>query len=267
MQLQLQKHFKQFISGNPKLLKKYVSTGITALNYLIVPISGFAKHLLDIQDLDPNTVPGQKDLLALQNAFDRFHEEEYDSEYDLSWVQKKLDKVRESSRWGNITQETFVELTDLNQLPTDHGYGLPLTIGQTGANTVAADLINQIASDCDKKDIPLDTKEGRQAYRARVISELQERDNLKEALGELVEKTAAKNLPDAINELAAAAKKFGILVQEKPEQSEKKNGKKAGVKISKKRLNKNNGSFKEPATRMSKKITRAKFTGNFTKTR
>jgi len=51
---------RTLLNDNPDLLQKYVSTGMSVVGTALVPLNLFMKHLLLIQKIDPNTVPGQK---------------------------------------------------------------------------------------------------------------------------------------------------------------------------------------------------------------
>ena len=248
----MQKYIKDFMFTKPELLKKYVDTSLLALNYLLIPVSAFTKHLLELQGLDPNTVPGQRELKALQAAFDKYHDDEYDTDYDASWVQKKFAKVREAGRWGDLTQETFVDLTDISNSPIRSESSGPFTIDD--GRTVSTTEVNQIAPECDKREISLDTSEGRRSFRERVLSNYgQERENLKTVLKDIVKKAdqvinegTEFNPGDALARLAKAKEVLqGLKIADPIQQladaikeESKPSKKKTGVKISKKKLNK-----------------------------
>jgi hypothetical protein len=211
--------FKDFLDKNPELVRKYVDTSIVALNYVLVPVTTFVKHLLTVKGLDPNSEPGKQELLALLGVFEKFHQSEYDDDYDVSWVQKKFDKVREDARWGDLTQETFVGLTDISNLTRSESSG-PFTIDQE---------VNQIAPVSAKREIPL-------------IDEDQERENLKAELKSISQhadqyikgEVATFNPGDALQQLVDIAQKAGVFDAKK----EKTTKKKPGIKTTKKKLNK-----------------------------
>lgn len=220
---------KGFLEENPDLLHKYVDGSLTAITAILGPINVFMRHLLVVQGLDPDTVPGeqQRNLLheALSNFFSKTHEEAFESDYDVSWVQKKFEETRGKLGQLGLTKEKFMDLTDLSRLPNigrvTEG---PITIDVSTSPIDAVSEINQIAPETPKKEIPLDTKEGRNAYRERVLNEAksflkeQERENLTEIGGDAIQ--ALREAMNNIEENLKVAKK------------------KKGIKVSKKKMNK-----------------------------
>lgn len=112
---------KSFLNDNPDILKKYVDGGVIAVGALLGPINLFMRHLLVVQGLDPETVPGEKQRLlvleSLTNFFDSKHEKDFDDDYDLSWVNQKFEKTRGALKDLNMTKDRFMQLTDLSRLP------------------------------------------------------------------------------------------------------------------------------------------------------
>lgn len=221
---------KSFLDDNPDLLQKYVDGSLAAISVVLAPINVFMKHLLAVQGLDPNSVPGEKQRLlvrqAMSNLFDRVHEDDFDSDYNLDWVQQKFEETRGKLGQLGLTKEKFLGLTDLSNLPNigrvTEG---PVTIDVSTSPLDELAELNQIAPETPKKEIPLDTKEGRQSYRERVLNEAksflkeQERENITEIGG------------DAIQALRDAMKSL-------EENLEVSNKKKKGIKVSKKKMSK-----------------------------
>lgn len=222
---------KSFLEENPDLLHKYVDGSLVAISAVLAPLNVFMRHLLAVQGLDPDSVPGEKQRLlledALSNFFSKSHDEAFDSDYDVSWVQKKFEETRGKLGQLGLTKEKFMDLTDLSRLPTIGRTVVdPVTI-DSGMDTLAE--INQIAPEVPKKEIPLDTKEGRQSYRERVLNEAKSflKEQARENNEEITEVggDAIQALRDALNNL-----------EQNLEVSKAK--KKKGVKVSKKKMNK-----------------------------
>src|SRR5271166_4023952 len=173
---------RTLLNDNPDLLQKYVSTGMSVVGTALVPLNLFMKHLLLIQKIDPNTVPGQKAAKELQaamdSAFERDHQKEYDEDFDLDWVNKRFEQARKQLRELQLTKEKFLDLTDLSKLPggfklganfgnpsqIDRGYDDPEFFNQTTE-------VNRIAPVSEKRELPLD-KEGRAGLRQKVLREV-----------------------------------------------------------------------------------------------
>ena len=171
---------RTFLSENPDLLQKYVSAGVNVVGLALVPLNSFMKHLLLVQKIDPNTVPGEKARKALQEAmnssFDIDHPKEYDDDFDTKWVTKKFEEARKSLNMLSLTKEKFKELTDLNKLPGGFVSSRYPTADeeQEFFNTGGATRLGPFPIS-EKKELPLDTKEGRAAYRVKVLEEAKDR--------------------------------------------------------------------------------------------
>jgi hypothetical protein len=113
---------KSFLSDNPDLLKKYVDSGVTVVGVALAPLNVFMRHLLTVQGLDPDSIPGEKERLALHEALTNFfsknHEKDFDEDYDMSWVRKKFEEARGHLGKLNLTEDKFKELTDLSRIPS-----------------------------------------------------------------------------------------------------------------------------------------------------
>jgi len=112
---------KSFLNDNPDLLKKYVDGGVVAVGAVLGPINSFMRHLLTVQGLDPDTTPGEKQRAlvqeALTNFFEKVHDKAFDEDYDLSWVRQRFEDTRKNLKQLNLTQDRFMELTDLSKIP------------------------------------------------------------------------------------------------------------------------------------------------------
>jgi hypothetical protein len=228
---------KSFLDDNPDLLKKYVSGGVSTVGAILGPVNIFMRHLLTMQGLDPDSIPGEKQRLLIQEGmnslFLKDHEEAFDEDYDLSWVQKKFEDTRKKMNQLEMTKETFLNLTDLSNLPN---------AVEKFADLVAE--VNVVAPETPKKEIPLDTKEGRQEYRNRVLNEA--KSFLKDQ-----EPTYVEIGGDAIQALRDAVTEMEKKVEPK---------KKKGVKVSKKKLNKATTSKPRKITRVPNPTLQIQYT-------
>jgi len=111
---------KSFLDENPDILKKYVGGGVTAVGLMLTPLNAFMRHLLVVQGLDPDSMPGEKQRLALlealENFFEKRHDKDFDSDYDFSWIQKRFEETRKTLNQLEMTREKFMDLTDLSKL-------------------------------------------------------------------------------------------------------------------------------------------------------
>lgn len=111
---------KSFFDENPDILKKYVGGGVTAVGLMLTPLNAFMRHLLVVQGLDPDSMPGEKQRLALlealENFFEKRHDKDFDSDYDFSWIQKRFEETRKTLNQLEMTREKFMDLTDLSKL-------------------------------------------------------------------------------------------------------------------------------------------------------
>src|SRR5271170_3613022 len=109
--------FKNLLQKDPALLKKYVSVGLTLVDSAISPLDSFLKHLLQVQDLDPNTVPGERQRRALEEAlmqsFNRLDDADFDEDYDFTWVDSKFQRTRQKLDHLNLTKKKFKNMTDV----------------------------------------------------------------------------------------------------------------------------------------------------------
>jgi hypothetical protein len=212
---------KSFLDDNPDVLQKYVDGSLVAISAILGPINVFMRHLLTVQGLDPDSIPGEKQRLLIQeamgNLFNKNHEEAFDPDYNLDWVQQKFEETRGKLNQLGLTKEKFMDLTDLSRLPNigrvTEG---PVTIDVSTSPLDELSEINQIAPEFPKKEIPLVSKE-------------QERENKKES-PEFDPRIELGG--DAIQALREAL----LNLEKNLELSKDK--KKKGVKVSKKKMNK-----------------------------
>lgn len=120
----IQKTVKQFVKSildsNPDLLKKYVELGLSAVDMSLPPLNNIMKHLVVVQGLDPNAVPGERDRRTLEqqlhNSFNQIDARDYDKDYDFSWAHNRFQKTREALIGLNLTKDSFKSMTDLSHL-------------------------------------------------------------------------------------------------------------------------------------------------------
>lgn len=245
---------KEFLNDNPDLLQKYVDGGVAVAGAILVPLNAFMRHLLVVKGLDPDTNPGEKQRLELLQAvgsmFDVNHEKDFDEDYDFSWVHKKFEEARKNLAHLGLTKDRFKSLTDLDKLP-NIGYGRYPTVEEEQEF-----FTKQPSTRLPDKELPvtpideldLTTKEGRQQFRERALSEFEGSpiDKLRNALKDIIKETADKS--ELLNRLdkatlsekfspADAVKKVRGLVEEINTSSTKK-----GVKVGKKKVNKGKGT-------------------------
>lgn len=79
---------KRYLKQNPETLKSYVQWGVSAAQLVVAPVSKLLRHLLEVQDIDPNTAAGVKIREAFQEALnaavDIKHRKDYDDSFDFS---------------------------------------------------------------------------------------------------------------------------------------------------------------------------------------
>lgn len=176
---------KAFLNENPTLMQRYVEFGMVAVDSVLNPLNDFMRHLIKVQNLNPDATPGVRDFLAPQDAlsksFDQKHDKDYDSDYNFSWVHKKweeLNKLRSNPKLSQLSEKEFTELTDISRLPNTGVTSQPFTIDRGGPITEEENFfsrtteINRIAPESKKKEIPLEEKQERENKREKKIKEL-----------------------------------------------------------------------------------------------
>lgn len=115
MKYYLSSFVKKFFEENPDLLPSYVDWSVHILNLATVPLNKFLKHLLTVQNIDPNVNPGtrtrEKFLAELNQSLNAVHKKEYDDNFDFSPLYKKYSQVKDKL---NISKDQFDKYTNLN---------------------------------------------------------------------------------------------------------------------------------------------------------
>lgn len=111
---------REYFRNNPEHLKTYLDVGTTAAKFAIAPIGMVLKHLIEIQGMDPRTEPGRKMREAFQqalnNTFQKYHDHDFDQDFDFSWLNKKFEQTRKDIEGLNLTKEDFRKMTDVGNL-------------------------------------------------------------------------------------------------------------------------------------------------------
>lgn len=141
---------KDFLADNPDLLTKYVNGSLSAVSAILAPVNVFMRHLLIVQGLDPDSNPGAAKraelYAALDTVFEKNHDKDFDDDYDVSWVHKKYDSVKDKL---NVSEDAFMALTDLSRLESK-----PLDLSKEKFDNVAQ-LVNPVAPEAEKRELPL----------------------------------------------------------------------------------------------------------------
>jgi hypothetical protein len=238
---------KIFLNHNPELMKAYVETSIHAIGYVLVPLNAFMKHLILVQDLDPNSDPeakkGQRLLQEMNSLFDKVHEQEYEDDYDMSWALKRFEETRTRFKELQLTKEKFMDITNLTRvdcgvemapvatLQADH----PGDIEMRGPFVVKADT--DLDEGPDALDLLSEDLKKNQAEKERYTRRAEAIKKIRESL-----------FKDGVgtNALADLKNALQIVVKAAKEVEEEEKEKKSGVRTSKKKLNKiTRNPFKE----------------------
>lgn len=114
---------QNYLNNNPVLLRRYVNIGVNIIGAALSPLNVFMRHLLVVQNINPDSIPGEKvrkELSeAMSTAFEFKHPKEYDDDFNMDWLQKKFEETRNQLTGLQLTKEKFSELTDLDNLPTN----------------------------------------------------------------------------------------------------------------------------------------------------
>lgn len=220
---------KGFLNDNPDVLKKYVEGGVVAVGAVLRPINSFMRHLLVVQGLDPEAVPGEKQrLLVLQsltNFFDSKHEKDFDDDYDLSWVNQKFEKTRGALKDLKMTKDKFMELTDLSRLPNVRTSTVP-TVERL--EDLTGEPIDHLAQRVNPVAPEPEKREARLTFSERA-------EKLKRIAQDIRSESKDFNPGDAIQQLRSFMNDLGKQLEDvKPEVEEKS----APLKPGKKKLNK-----------------------------
>jgi hypothetical protein len=264
---------KLFLKENPDIMQTYVSTGVTAIGLVLNPLNAFMKHLLVVQGIDPNSVPGEKArqafLDSLTDSIPEHHARDFDDDYEFGAFHQSLLKTREKLAKLGLTKDKFRQLTDLTKMPGGfkNKYS-PFLIDHAETVDCEDDFfsrtteLNRVAPELPKKELPLD-KAGRQALREKVLREV----------ADLIKKEGKSKSFDPIvdlkNALVTIRDAVGI-EDDKDHKSVAKSANKKPLKVAKKTLNKNpkfTDQHLYPSTRITSKVKVAtpdpKFKGSF----
>lgn len=170
---------KRYLKQNPETLKSYVQWGVSAAQLVVAPVSKLLRHLLEVQDIDPNTAAGVKIREAFQEALnaavDIKHRKDYDDSFDFSRIGQGFNRLNKKLE---ITEDDFKKMTDLNYAtdppkPPDAG---------------------------PKEDLEkvLDTVEGRAAYRQKLVDKYKP-DPIDE-LAQLLDESEDEDKKDSMRE-------------------------------------------------------------------
>lgn len=144
----------------------YVNASIVAANWAVVPFNRFLKHLLEVQGIDPNTVPGAKQReqfqQAVNEAFDIRHANSYDSDFDFSWAKKQFNQTPHIQ--DLMTREDRQRYRDHLPLErVENTSGVPLAIDRSPIDELAELLdvypVNQIAPEPVEQEREKERKE------------------------------------------------------------------------------------------------------------
>lgn len=246
VQMKAARLFKGFFEANPELMQKYVNTSLAVLHRVLSPVDTFMRHLLTVQGLDPDSEPGERrreELRLMTDALlDKTHDKDFDDDYDFTWIQKRFEDTRKVLNQPQLTKEKFMDLTDISRFTNNNSLEMEQSAHSLLTNEILQSTeVNQIAPESVKKETPLDTPEGRQAYRAEVASKFEQgRENTKEEIASSESLEAFKKVLNELDDLIQKDKKL-----------QKKHSKKSGTKTNKK-LNKTTSSKKGKGTKVSR---------------
>jgi hypothetical protein len=217
---------KSFLDENPELMKKYVGSGVTAISLALAPLNVFMRHLVVVQGLDPDTLPGEKErsalLEALENFFEKRHEKSFDADYDFSWIEKRFEETRKTLNRLEMTKEEFMKLTDLAKMPS---IGDKYTVNGDEA------VMNDLPAETLKKEMSLTPLEDKIEVGADAIEALRK---------------AVQNIEDLSEDSRRAVKIEKLKKISKKLKEDFHASTKQGIKTHKKKLNKGDKSGSGP---------------------
>jgi hypothetical protein len=196
---------KQYFQNNPDRLKSYVGLGVKIVNLATSPLGVLLKHLIEIQGMDPNTEPGRRAReqfqRALDSTFEKFHNHEYDSDFDFSWLSKKFEEARKSNGQSfDLSKEEFRNLTDVSNLKATPPFAAPATRITTEAGvpvTIDQSPVDEIAS---LLDVPVDIS----ALKLEPARDAFNKESWLKAYGDIHANPPRLELPEDRNELKDA---------------------------------------------------------------
>ena len=110
------KTLKSYLQSHPQLLVKYISIGTKSVNFTLYYLNKVMRHLLVLQNIDPNYQPGEKFRQALSKSIDKINKNDFDDDYDFSWTRKYFEKVREQMSHLSLTKQQYLNATNLSML-------------------------------------------------------------------------------------------------------------------------------------------------------
>lgn len=109
------------LKKNTELRNKYVTAATVVANVAAKGLNKLMRHLLVVQDIDPNTQPGSKEYeLFSQQLIELFDGKTEINEYtgprdEDAWFQKHLAKAQ--GKFKHLDKEAYKKLTDLSHVP------------------------------------------------------------------------------------------------------------------------------------------------------
>lgn len=145
------------LKKNPDVLKRYVAVGMFVAGKCAEGLNRFMRHLLVVQNIDPNTKPGKNNETFskhLHNVFDMVEPDDYDGpRNDDKWLQTHLRKAQ--GKYSHLNKESYKRLTDLSHVPDKKEEEVePLRVSLSGGKTIKEVMESEkpcyTASDQDK---------------------------------------------------------------------------------------------------------------------
>jgi len=157
-------YLNDFLRKNPKLLATYVHVATTVVDKTLAPLNLLMRHVLVVQDLDPNSRPGDRLMRLASEAMDQIQDtEEYDEDYDFSWVERQWKKTAKKLNTLNLTKEKYRELTNVAKLEQEEPHEVQVVSTtplfnengefNTKGLTQALNVLTKYAKDLDAKDL------------------------------------------------------------------------------------------------------------------
>jgi hypothetical protein len=110
---------KRYLADKPDLLTDYVNFGLMVVKAAIVPLGALLKHLLVVQNIDPNTEPGRKTKEDFQKAlnaiFDNCGDKHFAGGFDFS--SRSYNKIVEELRRKNIENYRYNRIVEAESVP------------------------------------------------------------------------------------------------------------------------------------------------------
>lgn len=165
----------KYLTKNEAGLKRYVKFGRSALELALVPVGVFMRHLIIVQDLDPDMDPSVKNydsfVGSLSQLFDVFHAKAFSDNFDVgSWRNKAWKKTNDELQGTKLSSTEFIKMTDLSGVPCPPPTSSCVVINaypSVPSETSPAEP----ALDKAIPEFDLQTKEGRQKKREEVIAD------------------------------------------------------------------------------------------------